>query len=120
MHNRGMQDSDSKLPGCTRENCVCLRNQDELTKLLLEHEDPHVRILAHMSSRQLAMVESINNVNETLRMLVSAQNSLKGKVESGFRDVNERIDGLAEKHSIIETRFDDFENEFPTGSLTPT
>lgn len=97
-----------------------MRNQDELTKLLMEDPDPHVRIIAHMSSRQLAMVESLNNVNGTLQTAISAVNSLKTKVETGFRDVNERIDGLSEAQGIIETRFAEFEDELPTGSIPPT
>jgi hypothetical protein len=82
----------------------------------MEDADPHVRIIAHMSSRQLAMVESLNNVNGTLQTVVSALNSLKSKVETGLRDVNERIDNLAEVHGVIQTNTTEFDEELPTGS----
>jgi len=122
MHNRAMSDSIDKRSGsgCTKDNCVCLRNQDELTQLLMEHADPHIRILAHISARQLAMVESNNDINKTLQTVIGALNSLRSKVETGFRELNERVDVLAEAHSVIETRFTEFENELPTGSIPPT
>ncbi len=73
-----------------------------------------------MSMRQLAMVESINNVNGALQSLVSAQNALKSKVEGGFRELNERVDNLAESHGILETRFDEFDDELSAGPIPPT
>lgn len=111
-----MADTIDKLPGCTRDNCVCLRNQDELTKQLLDDPDPHVRIIAHMSSRQLAMVESLNNVNGTLQTVVAGLNGLKSKVETGLRELGERVDDLAEAQGVIQTNTSEFEGELPTGS----
>jgi hypothetical protein len=42
--------------------CACYVDQELLSRQLSNHEDPHVRIIAHMSNRQLAMAEQMSDL----------------------------------------------------------
>lgn len=57
------------------------RDQRELTAALLEHGDPHVRLIAHMSNRQLGMVESISSLAGLLGGLTNEVALLRVQVE---------------------------------------
>jgi hypothetical protein len=63
----------------------------KLTTALLSHHDPSVRLIAHMSSRQLAMVEQISE-------LTRAVTELKDTVTENFANeldaVTDRVEEL--------------------------
>jgi hypothetical protein len=89
-------------PTCMNTECACYRDQSGLTSALLQSDDPHVRIIAHLSSRQLAMVESINNMQLTERGLIQAINGLTTTVRNGFESIRISLDNLQLDHGIIE------------------
>lgn len=82
-------------------NCSCYKDQSGLTKEFMESADPHVRLIAHMSNRQLSMVESLNNMQLTQQGLIQAVNGLAAEVRKGFRALNERIDILQMDQGIV-------------------
>lgn len=68
----------------------------------------------------MSMVESINNINATMQTVIRGQNALKTELHTGLEAVGERIDKLAEGLGVIQVRFEEFEEERPTGSMPPT
>jgi hypothetical protein len=68
----------------------------------------------------MSMVESINNINATMQTVIRGQNALKTELHTSLEAVGERIDKLAEGLGVIQVRFEEFEEERPTGSMPPT
>jgi len=97
-----MSDSSAPVPPCNSTTCRCYREQSDLTQELFNSPDPHIRIIAHMSSRQLSLVESMNNVQLTQHGLIQAVNGLRADMTKGFRIVGERISTLQTDHGVVE------------------
>lgn len=57
------------------------KEQLELTRRLYDHPDPHVRIMAHISERQLAMMEVLTSVSAAVSELSDSVKSLHNKVD---------------------------------------
>lgn len=60
----------------------------KLTTALLNHADPSVRLIAHMSSRQLAMVEQIS---ELTRAVTELKETVNDKFSNEFDALTERV-----------------------------
>jgi hypothetical protein len=97
-----MSETKPSSPTCMDPNCSCYKDQSGLTREFMESADPHVRLIAHMSNRQLSMVESLNNVQLTQQGLIQAVNGLAAEIRNGFRALHERIDTLQLENGIIE------------------
>lgn len=59
--------SDESAPDTGRgHHCACHADQELLGRQLSESDDPHVRIIAHMSNRQLAMAEQLSDLTRSI------------------------------------------------------
>lgn len=65
-----------------RENCACHADQDALGRQLANHPDPHVRIIAHMSNRQLALSEQMADTTKLVFKVAGVVHTLQQHVES--------------------------------------
>lgn len=66
--------------------------QRKLTQALMGHEDPHVRLLAHISERQLAFVEMLGEFRQGLNANTAAVASMADslKLLAGRQDAQEQ------------------------------
>jgi hypothetical protein len=69
-----------------------VEEQSALTRALTSHQDPHIRLLAHISERQLAMHELLSELRKTITENTKVLAELKRTVEErGVRqDEHER------------------------------
>lgn len=61
------------------------------TAALLSHSDPHVRIIAHMSERQLAMHYLLTDIRREMR--------------DGFSALNEKVEALSGRQDTLESHY---------------
>lgn len=88
----------------------------QLMLQLADHPDPHMRILAHMSSRQFELSERITDLVTEVREGFAALNS---KVEQGVRDLKTQVAQLDKDFIELEEEVDDHERRL-NGSAHPT
>ena len=72
-----------------------LERQKKLTYELYDHPDPHVRLMAHMSERQLGLVEMFMGVRADLQKLsetVAANTEI-------VREIGGRLEVVERKHN---------------------
>ncbi len=84
----------SSQPEPTKEQAAdtrMLEEQRALTVALTNHPDPHVRLVAHMSERQLSLNELITAVRFEMR--------------EGFKALGVKIDGLAGRQDTLERNY---------------
>jgi hypothetical protein len=84
-----------------------LDRQKALTQELYDHPDPHVRLLAHMSERQLGMMElvldtrkTVQTVATTVEELATTVNDLTGRQELLERKLNNGGTGGSGGHQL--------------------
>ncbi len=58
-----------------------VEEQSALTRALTSHQDPHIRLLAHISERQLALHELLSEFRKTLEQNTNAIIALTRTVE---------------------------------------
>jgi len=106
MHNARMAAADTNPPESQEEQpptcgdcrqCPCYADQEALGRLLSEDPDPHVRIIAHMSNRQLALAESIGDLTKLIFKTAGAVHTLQehsSNVTGELRRVTTTLEGL--------------------------
>lgn len=116
-----MSETNPPSPTCMDMSCPCYKDQSGLTREFMESADPHTRLIAHMSNRQLAMVEFVNNMKLTQHGLIQAVNGLTAEVRRGFRVMHERLDTLQMDHGIIDEVEENVEKELAAvvGTIPP-
>lgn len=77
-----------------RGNCACHADQDTLGRQFASHSDPHVRIIAHMSNRQLALSEQLGDNTKMVFKLAGAVSTLQGQVGSNTLELRRVGDAL--------------------------
>lgn len=147
MHNGRMAAADTHPPesqegaetapecaDCSR--CACFADQEALGRLLAEHEDPHVRIIAHMSNRQLALSESVGDLTKLIFKTAGAVHTLQERssnvigelrtVTTTLEKLVASVDGmsaavkaLTEKHDTLEERVDGMTQSSEEQQSTP-
>jgi len=94
--------------------CACHADQELLGRQLADHPDPHVRIIAHMSNRQLAMAEQIADLTRGIFRTaggVARVEEKLGDVRGDLRAVGASIDGLATAVSELTVAIKDLSGE---------
>lgn len=123
-HPPDHQEDVATAPECAECNrCACYADQEALGRLLAEHQDPHVRIIAHMSNRQLALSESVGDLTKLIFKTAGAVHTLQERssnvigelrtVATTLEKLVASVDGmstavkaLTEKHESLEERVD--------------
>lgn len=102
------------------ENHEASLEQQRLTLALAKHAEPHVRLIAHISERQLAMSEQISEMVRAQGELLSLVRDLKPLVEQ-IPSVNERLEQLVQEQEQVESRIEELEQRppFTNGSSSP-
>lgn len=103
---RVQADSDCADVGSSPGDCFCAyyADQEQLGIALMQSPDPHIRIIAHVSNRQLALGEQIRDltglvfraasgVSSVQRSLADSQARL-GSLETSVGKLVEVVDGL--------------------------
>lgn len=124
-HPPDHQEDVATAPECAEcSRCACYADQEALGRLLAEHPDPHVRIIAHMSNRQLALSESVGDLTKLIFKTAGAVHTLQERssnvigelrtVTTTLEKLVVSVDGmsaavkaLTEKHNSLEERVDD-------------
>lgn len=95
MHNGGMAATDT-TPNTLPENespevgrCACFADQESLGRFFVDHEDPKVRIIAHMSNRQLALSEQVGDLTRGIFKTAGAVSKLQEKVDANTSELCE-------------------------------
>lgn len=116
VHNGEMVDREAKTltpPPPEDPDTVHKR----LIKQLADHEDPRVRILAHISTRQFELSERITDMQSSLN---AGFDELKRHVAQMGRDLGDKIDKLDEGFVDVEERTSILEKREANGSSAPT
>lgn len=92
-----------------------LEEQQRLTLALSQHADAHVRLIAHMSERQLDLSYRVGE-------LARAVESLKDTVNRRATELGEKIDALSAEQQDLASRQDHIEDQLPlfNGNSAPT
>ena len=108
MHNGGMAVADTteqedKEAAIIRDAhvCACHADQELLGRALADHKDPHVRIIAHMSNRQLAMAEQISDLTRGIFRVAGGVSRLEEKLGDARGEVREVAAGLSSLTTAI-------------------
>lgn len=83
--------------------------QRALTTALMEHPDPFVRLIAHISERQLAL-------SETVRLGQAATNEAVSKLTDSVRDLTSEVHQLSAQVSTLTGRHNELESRFGGGN----
>ena len=107
-------------PPCTSEHCHCSKDQTGLTQALLQSPDPQVRILAHISNRQLAMVESISILTGIADGNARVLERFRRTLSNGLTGIHTRMDALEKMLSVSQEQSEDSDTELSlVGSIPP-
>lgn len=129
MHNGRMaaEDTATAPESCkvcedeVAQQCACFADQEALGRLLADDPDPHVRIIAHMSNRQLALSESLGDLTKLIFKTAGAVSTMQEKSGNVFGELrrvtttleslvtsidkmNITLGSLATKQSALEAR----------------
>jgi hypothetical protein len=148
VHNGGMAAADTtsinppldeQEADSVREKhmCACFADQEALSRQLAGHSDPHVRIIAHMSNRQLSMAEQLADLTRTifraaggvsrveeavgeLRVEVHGSTTAVDKLTSSVTELTKVITALSSAQSELIARVDKVEAAVFQGSAATT
>ena len=71
-------DNNLSAASCAdRSLCACHADQDSLGRAFADDPDPHVRIIAHMSNRQLALSEQVGDLTRGIFKVAGAVHTLQ-------------------------------------------
>lgn len=85
-----------------RGKCACHADQDALGRQFSSHPDPHVRMIAHMSNRQLALSEQLGDNTKMAFKLAGAVHSLQEKVDVNTTELRKVSEALASMAAAME------------------
>jgi methyl-accepting chemotaxis protein len=80
-----------------RGKCACHADQDALGRQFASHPDPHVRIIAHMSNRQLALSEQMGDTTKMVFKVAGAVHALQEQADKNnteLRTVSKAIEAM--------------------------
>lgn len=81
--------------------CACHADQELLGRALADHADPHVRIIAHMSNRQLAMAEQIGDLTRGIFRVAGGVSRLEEKLADARGEIRDVSAGLSSLTTAI-------------------
>lgn len=115
VHNARMVDREAStlVPPPPAEKPDLDAQHKQLVQMLADHPDPHMRILAHISSRQFEMSERISDLTKMVEEKMSG-------LSAQLQDVKDRVLALDEGFVDIEERTSDLEKRpYQNGSSYP-
>ena len=93
-----MSGRKTQPPSAAEHEKASLEEQSALTMALQKHADPHVRLIAHISERQLTLSYRMTEMLTELR-----------EVRKEVKSVSDKIDSLSDGQGAIESRLEDLE-----------
>lgn len=85
-----------------RGKCACHADQDALGRQFASHPDPHVRIIAHMSNRQLALSEQMGDTTKMVFKVAGAVHALQEQADRTTAELRLVRDGIAQMTAAVE------------------
>lgn len=85
-----------------RGKCACHADQDALGRQFASHPDPHVRIIAHMSNRQLALSEQMGDTTKMVFKVAGAVHALQEHADRTTVELRLVRDGIAQMTAAVE------------------
>ncbi len=115
MHNAVMVDRNATMPPPPMPASTEVEHK-AVTIELADHPDPHVRVLAHISTRQFDLSERINDLQKHIDAKFDELHRLLGQE---FRDVKARIAELDRGYIELDGRTEALEKTQMNGSSFP-
>jgi len=91
------------------------RAHKSLAQQLANHEDPKVRILAHISNRQFDLSERLSTLQQNIN---DGFAKLQKALDQTQRDLGDKIDKLDEGYTDVEERTSELERSYNGSSPT--
>lgn len=139
VHNGGMAATDTTTETLDEHEtpserdprpCACHADQEALGRLLWDHPDPHVRIIAHMSNRQLAFAEQLGDLTKGLFRVAGGVSRIEertGNISAELKNVVSAVDrltgaveSLTEVVTTVESRLKKVEEALALGNPSST
>lgn len=92
------------------------RAHRDLAQRLADHEDPKVRILAHMSTRQFELSERISEMQQSIR---DGFGAMQSSLDQTKRDLGDKIDKLDRDFIDVDERTTELERHSLNGGSAP-
>lgn len=92
----------SEAPDVDRGKCPCHADQDALGRQFANHPDPHVRIIAHMSNRQLALSEKMGDTTKMLFKVAGVVHALQEQSSTTNLELRRMSDSLLALTASVE------------------
>lgn len=99
-------------PAGSEEPDAAFKAQEGLTKELSEHSDPHVRLIAHMSQRQLDMAVLLGDMKKSIDEMRNEVNGKLGDANRKLGEIQSGLEGLETRVSALE----DYDGEHMNGA----
>lgn len=94
--------SDESAPETGRgHRCACYADQELLGRQLSDSGDPHVRVIAHMSNRQLAMAEQLSDLTRGIFKAAGGVANLQEQMKDARADIRANTAAVAQCTSTL-------------------
>lgn len=92
------------------------RAHRDLAERLADHDDPRVRILAHISTRQFELSERLSSMQQDIK---AGFDALKSTLDQTKRDLGDKIDKLDRDFIDVDERTTELERHSLNGGSAP-